>query len=64
MKLDVHEAPLDTIREEHTKSLIEGLAEQRQRLEYLIGITPTGPVRNSFCDANIHVNAALNAIKD
>jgi hypothetical protein len=34
------------------------LDEIRQQLEMLIGVTPTGDVRNALSDANIHLAVA------
>ncbi len=34
------------------------LYEVKTKLEYLIAATPTSPIRNIFCDANILLNEA------
>lgn len=53
-----------SIVQAHSATLIRGmLKEQQRQLEVLINMTPTGNTRNALCDANIHVQAAILAIK-
>lgn len=40
------------------------LIDVTERLSYLINATPTGPTRNSLCNANMHVMSAIQSLKE
>ena len=49
------------VDKEIADSLLKALEQAQKRLDYLIGITPSGELRNDICDDNI---MALTAILD
>lgn len=43
--------------------ILASLRIDQQEIERLIMATPTGPVRNALCDAQIHILAAVRVLE-